>query len=130
MRTLKGVKVLVVENNAIDFVGIKDFLGSWECVVLRRVADVTHALRYIDANASSIDVAISSIKLVGETRANPIIDALIERKIPVVIQTGGDPATGVDAQYHHLPVLRKPVDYNLLRETLLRLVGKESGERT
>ena len=115
---LKGLRVLVVEDEPIVAMLIEDTLTDLGCVV----ADV--ASRFEDAmkmaSELNFDVAILDVNLNGH-QTYPLAQRLLDRRIPFAFATGYDPS-GLQFEFRQIPILAKPfrqVDLQrILQETL------------
>jgi CheY-like chemotaxis protein len=119
---LKGLRVLVVEDEALVGLLVEDFLKGFGCRTIGVAASTTDALGLIQAEA--IDVAVIDLKLEGEM-AYPLADALKTAGVPFVFATGVL-ANEIDGGYAHVPVVGKPFEEGELRGALLRVIdGRE-----
>lgn len=107
---LSGMRVLVVEDEAVVAMLVEDELRASGATVLGPAATVDHALRLIGTAVvdGGIGVAVLDIKLRGET-AMPVADRLAALGVPFVFATGY--GAGFDTGGHGaVPTLRKPFD--------------------
>jgi CheY-like chemotaxis protein len=111
---LKGVRVLVVEDEMAISLLIEDMLLDFGCEVVGPVDRVSAALRI--AGSNGIDVAILDVNLAGEP-IYPVVDALAARNVPFVFSTGYGTA-GVAEEHRHRPVLDKPFGQRDLEQKL------------
>ena len=101
---LKGVRVLVVEDEYLVAILIEEILQSAGCVVMGPVPRLPEALDAIDRE--SCDVAVLDVNLAGE-RINPVADALSERNVPFLFVTGYG-ANSLPREYAQRPHICKP----------------------
>ncbi len=106
--TLKGKRILVVEDEALVAMLVEDELRDAGATVLGPVGTVAHALRLVEAAAGDggINAAVLDINLRGEVVA-PVADRLAALGVPFVFATGygEDCDTGAHAA---APILGKP----------------------
>lgn len=115
---LVGRRILVVEDEGLIALDIKDLLEGWGCSVIGPVANVAQALELIATNHP--DAAVLDVHLGGET----------SEPIAVVLRAAGSPFLLLTAyQRGHLTgalkdavLLTKPVDEGLLRQELSALL--------
>jgi two-component SAPR family response regulator len=106
-KRVAGLRLLVVEDEALVAMLIEDILLDLDCVVIGPVGTVPQALALL--HQEEIDGALLDVNLGGGERSYPIADALAARKVPFVFVTGyGE--SGVDGRYAPVTVLQKPFD--------------------
>ena len=101
---LKGVRVLVVEDEYLVAILIEEILQSAGCVVMGPVPRLPEALDAIDHE--DYDVAVLDVNLAGE-RINPVADALSERNVPFLFVTGYG-TNALPSEYAERPHICKP----------------------
>jgi len=101
---LKGVRVLVVEDEYFVAILIEEILESAGCVVMGPIPRLPEALDAIDRE--SCDVAVLDVNLAGE-RINPVADALSERNVPFLFVTGYG-TNSLPREYAQRPHICKP----------------------
>ena len=101
---LKGVRVLVVEDEYLVAILIEEILQSAGCVVMGPVPRLPEALDAIDHE--DYDVAVLDVNLAGE-RVNPVADALSERNVPFLFVTGYG-TNALPSEYAERPHICKP----------------------
>jgi len=111
-------RILVVEDEWLIALDLKDLLERWRCTVIGPVATTSAALDLIEEERP--DASILDVQLRGET-SERVADMLRDRESPFVVLTA--------YQHHHLsgalseaPMLRKPVDETKLRTLLAELL--------
>jgi CheY-like chemotaxis protein len=82
---LAGLRVLVVEDEALVLLTLEDMLADLGCQVVVSVQHVEEALRL--ALDAVVDVALLDVN-VGGTRIDPVAHILATRGIPIVFVTG------------------------------------------
>jgi PAS domain S-box-containing protein len=109
--SIQGNKILLVEDEAVIGIMMRDVLGDLGFAVVGPITDLDSALAA--ARNDDIGGAILDINLDGEP-IYPVADALARRGVPFVFVTGysGD---GIDRRYAQIPVLEKPVEPEMLR---------------
>ena len=115
---LKGVRVLVVEDEYLVAILIEEILQSAGCVVMGPVPRLPEALDAVDHE--DYDVAVLDVNLAGE-RINPVADALSERNVPFLFVTGYG-ANALPSEYAERPHLCKPFRMGDLLCTLSNVV--------
>lgn len=120
--TLAGLRILIVEDEAIIAMMLEDMIEDFGCRVVGPVARAAHALAKLDAE--TIDCAVLDINLNGET-SYPIADALAARNLPFLFVSGYGRA-GLKPEYRDRMVVDKPVIGALLEKRLLSLLGSAS----
>lgn len=113
---LQGLRMLVVEDEAMVAMLVEDLLGDLGCVVVNIAASVEQGLRAVAAINAPIDAAILDVNLGGE-KVFPVADALTRRGIPFIFATGYGRA-GIEPRFEHRPVLAKPFHRDALERTL------------
>ena len=108
---INGRKILVVEDEALIGMMIKDVLGDLGFAVVGPVPDMTRAL--VVAKEDHLSGAVLDINVGGEP-IYPVAAALALRDIPFVFITGYS-ADSIDSQYAHVPTLEKPIEPEMLR---------------
>jgi DNA-binding response OmpR family regulator len=101
---LKGVRVLVVEDEYLVAILIEEILESAGCVVMGPIPRLPEALDA--AHHDNCDAAVLDVNLAGE-RINPVADALSERNVPFLFVTGYG-ASALPSEYAERPRLCKP----------------------
>jgi CheY-like chemotaxis protein len=82
---LAGLRVFVVEDEALVLLTLEDMLADLGCQVVVSVQQVEAALRL--ALDAVVDVALLDVN-VGGTRIDPVAHILATRGIPIVFVTG------------------------------------------
>jgi CheY-like chemotaxis protein len=117
-----GLRILLVEDEAMVAMIIEDTLTDIGCEVVGPMASIERALAAAKGE-DRIDGAFLDVNLRGEL-VYPVAEALTARGIPFAFVTGyGE--KGIDARYHGAPVLTKP----FLPETVEQLVSRHMTPR-
>lgn len=114
---LRGLRVLVVEDESLVAMALEEVLHSFGCRVAGVARSVAEALALIDADAA-IDAAILDIRL-GDGIVYPVADVLARRGTGFVFSTGGGPDE-IEARYPGHEVLQKPYPTAALARALAR----------
>ena len=117
---LDGVRVLVVEDEALVAMLIEDALLDLGCVVIGPAPGVADALRLLEDEA--IDAALLDINLSGEM-VFPVADRLAADGVPFVFSTGYGTA-GLADHHRDRPVLQKPYNPAKLEAALSAVLGR------
>lgn len=117
----EGLRVLVVEDEAMIAADLAETLRALGCEVVGPVGTVETALRLVTL-AEQLDVAVLDVSLHGRA-SFPVADALAKRGVPVVFATGyselPESSGGIAAA-----VLRKPVAPADLAAALISSAGR------
>lgn len=103
MTSLRGCRVLLVEDESLVAMMAEDYLADLGCdvVLAMRLEAALKLAREADLHAAVLDVNL------GEGSSYPIAQVLRERNIPFLFATGYG-ANGVNSAYRGIPVLQKP----------------------
>lgn len=115
---LKGLKLLVVEDEALVAMMIHDVICDAGAEVVGPAANVETAMFVL--GTERFDGAILDVNLGGE-RVDPVADALSARHIPFLFLTGYG-KSGIGERFPSAIVITKPFDDGNLLETVGRLV--------
>jgi CheY-like chemotaxis protein len=115
---LSGRRILVVEDEPLIALDIKETLESSGASVVGPAARVSDAL--VLAEQNDPDAAVIDVRLQGNTTTFPV--AVWERGIPFIFQTS-DPGL-IGAAYREVPVLRKPFQPQELLDKIGDLLAK------
>ena len=115
--SLAGVRVLLVEDEAMVAMLIEDVLEDLGCVTVGPAARVSSALALMDRHP--VELAVLDVNLGGE-KVFPVADRLAEEGVPFLFSTGYG-AAGLEGQHQGGPVLPKPFDPDQLGPALRAL---------
>ena len=115
---LKGVRVLVVEDEYFVAILIEEILESAGCIVTGPIPRLPEALDAVGHD--DYDAAVLDVNLAGE-RINPVAGALSERNVPFLFVTGYG-ANALPSEYAERPHLCKPFRMGDLLCTLSNVV--------
>ena len=107
---LKGLRILVVEDNFLVAENLRELLTERGCDVIGPAPRVEVALSLLAANGR-VDGAMLDINL-GREDCFPVAAALLEREVPFLFLTGYDERMAIPTKFKHAPRLSKPVDEN------------------
>jgi CheY-like chemotaxis protein len=85
MSSLRGTRVLIVEDEAMLSLNLETMLRDMGCVIASTAAKLDDALRM--ARISEFDVALLDVNLGGK-RVDPVAEAIRARGKPIVFVTG------------------------------------------
>lgn len=102
---LKGLRILVAEDEMLILLDIEDMLHEFGCEIVGPVATVEAALATIRKN--DLDGALLDMSLHGE-RITPAAEELLARGVPFVLCTGYGRESRDEAAIRDAPRLNKP----------------------
>ncbi len=117
-----GTKVLVVEDEIINAMGLAEVIPGWGCTVVDMVTSGEDAIRV--AEAEKPDVVLMDIAIHGSVDGLRAAREIIGRLgIPVIFMTGYDDAATCRAAEELKPLafLVKPLDLVRLKALLQRI---------
>jgi PAS domain S-box-containing protein len=117
---LSGRKLLIVEDEALIALQIEETARSLGCRIVGPATDAEQALQLIRADAP--ELAIIDVNLGGE-RSDRVAQALVAFAVPFAYCTGYADTTDLVEPQGGAPRLKKPIEPQLLAETLRRLLG-------
>ena len=124
MRSLQGLRVLVVEDEAPIAMMIEDMLQDMGCVVAESVASISEAMRVIDTR--TVDFAILDINLGGRS-AVTVADYLTTNGTPFVIGSGYGRA-GLPVHLQSRKIIQKPFLRGDLEKAIRASLGAQQTE--
>ena len=117
--TLDGVKVLVVEDEAIVAMLLEQMLEDLGCAMAGAAGQLNSAITLVQE--ADADIAILDMNLNGE-RVDPVARILADRGMPFVFASGyGE--DGVSPEWRGRPVLPKPFRLEELRQALIKAIS-------
>ena len=122
--SLAGLRLLVVEDEAMVAMMVEDMLMELGCVVVDVAGTVSRGLALVADEALALDGAILDVNLGGE-KVYPVAAALAARRVPFVFCTGYGVA-GIAPDFIHVPVLSKPYERRVLETLLLTTMAPQS----
>lgn len=115
-RALAGLRLLLVEDEAMVAMMVEDILSDLGCVVVDVAGTLSRGLTLARDAELDLDAAILDVNLGGE-KVYPVAEVLTARGIPFVFATGYGIA-GIAEQYAHVPALAKPYQPRALERML------------
>ena len=110
-KSLRGLRVLVAEDDLLISEIIGEILLQLECAVIGPVRSQEEALRAI--RTQDIDAALLDFQL-GEASIQPAANELTLRGIPFILMTGYGTEGGFPAPLANAPLLGKPFRFQQL----------------
>lgn len=101
---LKGLKILVVEDEMLVSMLVEDMLADLGCAVVGPAAELGEAMSL--AKTADIDAALLDVNLGGKP-IFPVADALKDRGVPFAFASGYGEA-GLSEEHRGAAVLQKP----------------------
>ena len=111
---LKGLRVLVVEDEALISIMLVDMLEQLGCAVIGPAATLDEAWPLVDAR--SFDVALIDVHLAG-VPVFPLGERLLDDGIPIIIATGSG-ADRLPPRFQDSTLLPKPYSLYALEAAL------------
>jgi DNA-binding NtrC family response regulator len=114
---LNGIRVLIVEDEALVAATLADVVESAEGEVVGVVGSVSEARQMIQRTA--FDAAVLDLNL-SDGEVTPVLEALQARQAPTVVYTGSELPPRIKQRHPELVTLRKPVLPGRLVAEILR----------
>ncbi|HKP79472.1 MAG TPA: response regulator [Phenylobacterium sp.] len=121
---LTGVRLLLVEDEAMVAMMVEDLLADLGCVVVEVAGTLSRGLALASDAALPIDGAILDVNLGGE-KVYPVAEALAARGVPFIFATGYGLA-GISEAFSHVPALAKPYEQSALERILTAAIHRPS----
>jgi CheY-like chemotaxis protein len=118
MTALTGLRMLVVEDEAVVAMALEDMLLRLGCLVVGPALRLKPALEL--AAAERLDGAVLDINL-GDERSFPVAELLRARSVPFLFATGYG-GSGLEPPFAEAPVLAKPYSLDALAEALHQIM--------
>jgi two-component SAPR family response regulator len=118
--SLSGLRILIVEDDALVALNLQDFVESLGCNVVGPTGRLGEALAMLDAE--EIDGAMLDINLHGEM-VYPLAERLAEREIPMLFCSGYAFTSVVPSKFAHYPQVAKPMVEHTLRTAMIETFG-------
>ena len=122
---LAGLRMLIVEDEAMVAMMLEDQLMEMGCVVVGVAGTVSEGLAKIE-NADELDAAVLDVNLGGE-KVFPVAEKLAERGVPFIFATGYGTA-GLAPHLANTPTLAKPYSPKALEAMLAAVVEGRFGK--
>jgi CheY-like chemotaxis protein len=120
--SLQGLRVLVVEDEALVSMLLEDMLADLGCEVVAVCSRVSQAAEAAADTSRELDVAILDVNVAGEP-VTPVAEALAARGVPFVFATGYG-AGGQPESFRDRPTLQKPFGMSEVEARLLEAAGR------
>ena len=117
---LQGLRVLVVEDEALVSMLLEDMLADHGCEVAGVASRISQALDMVSGELA-FDAAILDVNLGGEP-IFPVAEALAARGAPFVLATGYG-AGGLPEAWRSRPTLQKPFSHDDVGKALAAAVS-------
>lgn len=114
--SLLGLRLLVVEDEALIAMLVEDMLTDFGCVVVGVAGTVADGLAIVRSRDVALDGAVLDVNVGGE-KVFPVADALAARGVPFLFATGYG-AAGVVGQHANTRVVAKPFQPKVFRDAL------------
>lgn len=119
---LTGLRVLVVEDEALLAMTMEDMLADLQCEMVGPVGRVAAAVNLADSEA--LDGALLDLNL-GGVEVFPVARKLHGRGIPFIFVSGYGPEV-LPAEWRGRPMLRKPFMFEDLAKSMEKAFGASS----
>ena len=119
---LKGLRVLVVEDEALVALQLEDMLSELGCTVVGPASRVGQGLDLL--RDQTVDAAVLDLNVAGEL-VYPVAKSLADQGRPFIFVTGYG-ASGVAADYRDSQILQKPILLGQLRKAMLAAIPTTS----
>ena len=103
---LSGLRVLILEDEALLAMLLEDVLDDFGCVVIGPFSHNDEALAFLAAEPGGCDMAILDVNVAGH-RSDAVAAVFDQLGLPFVFSTGYD-ESGLDERWRGKPCLRKP----------------------
>ena len=123
--SLRGCRVLLVEDETLVALLLEDMLEEIGCTVAAFAASVREGVKL--AESVDLDAAILDVN-VGGVEVYPVAEALAARRIPFVFCSGYG-ASGLQPPWCEKPVLAKPFVQTELESALRRVCAAKPPDR-
>jgi CheY-like chemotaxis protein len=120
---LRGLRILVVEDEFLIAMNLVDALENAGSFVLGPVASVAKAISKIESEAH-IDAAVVDVNL-GGLLAFPVADMLVARKIPFIFTSGYEDNV-LKTRYSQVKNCLKPYHFRAMEEALVEAMSRST----
>ena len=117
--SLRGARILVVEDEMLVSMHLEDVLTEFGCEVIGPAASIAKAIEL--ATGEQMDGALLDLNLRGET-VYAVAKILADRGTPFAFVTGYD-AAWISETYRARPTLQKPIHAGKLGEILSAMLS-------
>jgi CheY-like chemotaxis protein len=119
---LKGLRVLVVEDELVIAMELESLLEGLGCIVLDPAPSIRRALHVLSGERP--DAAVLDVNLQGQ-QVTPVAEALQQQDVPFVLVTGYGIERLHDEALQRAEYVRKPVDEPRLVAALFRALMRD-----
>jgi len=112
---LHGLRILLVEDEAMVAMLVECMLGDLGCQIVEWAASIPAALNAIDTH--EIDGALLDVNL-GGMMVFPVAERLLAKRVPFVFASGYGLTVEIGMRFSGTAVLRKPFDSSQLAQVL------------
>lgn len=123
---LTGVRLLLVEDEAMVAMMIEEMLTDLGCVVVEVAGTLARGLSLAEDGAQTLDAAVLDINLGGD-KVYPVAERLAASGVPFVFSTGYGLA-GISPDFARIPALAKPFRPEALEAALMAALGRKSSK--
>jgi CheY-like chemotaxis protein len=116
--SLSGLRVLVVEDEALIAMLLEDYLGEFGCTIVGPASNLAEGRRLIEGGG--IDVALLDLNLGRGEKSYDLAVELATRSVPFAFVFGAD-SQSLQDPFRIRPVLQKPFGLADLERTLTQL---------
>ncbi len=117
-----GLRILVVEDEAMVAMMIEDMLADLGCTVVGVAGTLSEGVALAGDEGLQIDGAVLDVNLGGE-KVFPVAERLAARRVPFIFSTGYGTA-GISAAFARTPTLAKPYGREALADMLASVVRR------
>jgi CheY-like chemotaxis protein len=121
---LTGLRLLIVEDEAMVAMMVEDMLADLGCVVVDVAGTLSRGLALVADPELALDGAILDVNLGGD-KVYPVADVLAARGIPFIFATGYG-ISGIAESFSHVPALAKPYESRALERMLTMALGRSA----
>ena len=122
VESLQGVRVLLVEDEALVAMLMEDMLADQGCSIVATAPRLDEALAHAENLSLAFDVAVLDLNLAGENTF-AVASALEKRNIPFAFATGYG-AGGLPPEWRGRPTLQKPFTAGDVISVLTKALGR------
>ena len=119
--SLNGLRLLVVEDEAMIAMMLEDMLDTFGCVVVEVAGTLSKGLDLVANHTLDLDGAILDVNLGGEP-VYPVAEQLAARGVPFIFCTGYG-LKGLASNFAHVPTLAKPYMREELENILVTVLA-------
>lgn len=120
MSTLTGLRILIVEDDALVALNLQEFVESLGCTAIGPAGRLGEAFAILDRE--EIDGAVLDINLHGEM-VYPLAERLAEAHIPMLFCSGYALTAAVPKKFSVYPQIPKPCAEHTLKTAMIETFG-------